>query len=436
MPTVQKNEKAYGIVCGDLKVLVNERLVHAWLKEWNKFISSCQNNSGGHGQSAHEELFGLGMALTRLFVPDSKTVNSWFQSSVLHIRHDADSSVIPFEIFTDGKFLVIEKMQVVRSLIGVEFSDTPRNNQENFERICISVPRSLSSAEELEELEEMKKRNGWSILSPSWVGIGSITERLKRARYVHYAGHADETGFKTVDGKKFGTEIIKTLDLSGMDTAFFNGCHTARIQKNKNKDTFGYGLIASGINNYLGYDMEVHAREAVFSARCFWDNREKGMSASAAVCAARKMLIKNFGVCSTAVLGLRVYVASAAMNKKMEKNHIFRIVKILVFLIMMIIPFERERNGELKSKDGSVQNVRQIETTKTIVHIKKKYNLPTKPKQVSRFDAMAEIYLKKKHPLYDMEQKKEIIEDIKKMAASDDFKIRRLESEFSFESRK
>jgi hypothetical protein len=436
MPTVQKKEKFYGIVCGDLEVFVNERLVHTWLKKWDKFITSCQTNTGGHKQSVHEELFSLGIALTRLFIPDENIVKSWFRSSVLHVRHDADSSVIPFEIFTDGKVLAIENMQVVRSLIGVEIRCTPRKNVENLERICISVPRSVGSPEEIEELEEMKVRNGWSILSPSWVGLASIIERLKRARFVHYAGHADETGFTSADGKKFGTEIIKSLDLSLIDSAFFNGCHTARIQKNKIKASFGYSLIASGINNYLGYDMAVHAREAVFAARCFWDNREKGISASDAVFAARKMLIKNFGLCSAAVLGLRLYVSSVLTYKKMKKDHILQIIKILIFLILMNIPFEREQNGVQKREDEVSQKVGQIEPQKAFVHIKKKYNLPTKPKQVSRFDTMAEIYLKMKHPLYDNEQKKEIIEDIKKLAASDDFKIKRLESEFSIESRK
>jgi len=345
---------------GGKLTFIDMSLVYSFYDNWMTFCSSSQAILSSSVKvrcrnAVNDGLLLQGKGLASLLFGPEGVPEQWFRAEEIHFTIDEDVAELPFEILVRDGLILSDYVPLVRNLKLQKPLNAKRIGEAR-DFVACGSPRHAHAPEELSEIEGMRKRTGWSYISSAHLGRQKIVNRLLGAKRFHYAGHSCFDHIDLAEGERIDGEALSRLDLSGLDMAFLNSCRSACLSDRAAGSGYSLvrGMLEGGVSEVIGYGGDIVAIEAVLASGHFWDEIERGGSASHAVFSTRKCLREAFGNgCLNRVL-LQHYGSSSVAQSSTGTLKIMISIVALVLVVFLAENFPAFYGIELAGNHGGV----------------------------------------------------------------------------------
>lgn len=172
-------------------------------------------------------------------------------------------------------------------------------------------------------VSNIRNKENLSILVGKNIRESRFKEEISIAKTFHFAGHLEMGKFSFFDGTEITSDEISHWNLSHLELAFLNGCHSA-FQSNE-EIGLAAAFLNAGTKEVLGYSYGVPTVESELVGSTFWKTWEKTKSTIISFKAARDLLKRR-----NSPFRFTFYLFSNAKQTKSKMRNIFIGVVMLV----------------------------------------------------------------------------------------------------------
>jgi hypothetical protein len=279
---------------------------------------------------------------------------------------------LPIGLLTwKGKFLS-NQVNIFRKMKIYQRNQMEKKNQKNIFFFQTNFGGELQSSleEEFLELSKLPWKNGQPIfLKNQMAREERLKEYLPISKTFYLGSHIEEDSLVLPDGSKISYKEIETWNLSGLDFAFLNGCHSG--------GSLAKSFLSSGTKSYIGYGTSIPNEIAQKIGINFWKVWNQTNSISKSIVVIQEMLKDSIFQFS--------FLYFVSQESKPNKSKFYMVgLGFLALIFGVFTIFFSNQNSILNNEVGQGNNKKENNINSLDFPNKSKKNemILTKPKKM------------------------------------------------------
>jgi hypothetical protein len=251
--------------------------------EWALFFQQAQElkaslpNDASVDQETFRRLKELGGTLAATLFRQENPFDNFDFSGPILFSVDRTIASLPYEaLVVSGQFLCErgEVLRQVRSEVGHRVSENAKARSDGLLLYNLhhtdAVRRSVEDeCQALQAILDRDDAGDWSGLDCTYARPGKILIELNQARWIHYAGHSTLGALELANGDRLEASAIANLNLGHVEAVFFNSCWSA--SQAGEIESLAMAFVRAGVRHLVGFNQKVPAHAAQFIGARFWD---------------------------------------------------------------------------------------------------------------------------------------------------------------------